>query len=192
MNHYIDMCVRPDEDFPASQLMSALYTRLHRALVAHGAGNVGVSFPEHSARWLGNRMRLHGSAQALATLMDQDWLKGMRDHLDQDAITPVPAQAQHRQVTRVQTKSSPERLRRRLIRRLMKRSNLSEAEAAERIPDTPARLANLPSVLVRSGSTGQTFRLFIQHGPLCDEATADTPKLFSSYGLSQGASTPWF
>ncbi len=188
MNHYIDMCVRPDEDFPASQLMGALVTRLHRALVAHGAGDIGVSFPDHSARWLGNRMRLHGSAQALATFMAQDWQKGMRDHLDQTGITPVPAHAQHRQVTRVQTKSSPERLR----RRLMKRHNLSEAEASERIPDTAARLANLPSVWVRSASTGQAFRLFIRHGPLSGEASAGAPNPFNTYGLSQGASTPWF
>ena len=46
--HYIDMRVRPDEDFPASQLMGALCIRLHRALVAHGAGDIGVSFPDHS------------------------------------------------------------------------------------------------------------------------------------------------
>lgn len=192
MNHYIDMCVRPDEDFPASQLMGALVTRLHRALVAHGAGDIGVSFPDHSARWLGNRLRLHGSAQALTALMAQDWLKGMRDHLDQTAIAPVPAHVQHRQVTRVQTKSSPERLRRRLIKRLMARENLSETEAAERIPDAAARLADLPSVWVRSSSTAQAFRLFIRHGPSSAAPTAGVPSPFNTYGLSQGASVPWF
>lgn len=187
MNHYIDMRVRPDEDFPASQLMGALCIRLHRALVAHGAGDIGVSFPDHSGQRLGNCLRLHGSQQALAALMAQDWLKGMRDHLDHTPATPVPSQAKHRQVTRVQTKSSPERLR----RRQMKRHGLTEAEAAERIPpDTAARLAALPSVFVRSSSTGQAFRLFIQHGPLNEQPTLGT---FNAYGLSQGgASVPWF
>lgn len=189
--HHIDMRVRPDEDFPASQLMGALCIRLHRALVAHGAGDIGVSFPDHSGQRLGNCLRLHGSQQALVALMAQDWLKGMRDHLDHTPATPVPPQARHRQVTRVQTKSSPERLRRRLIKRLMQRDSLTEAEATQRIPDIAARLAALPSVFVRSSSTGQAFRLFIQHGPLTDQPTA--AGTFNAYGLSQGgASVPWF
>lgn len=183
--HYIDLCVRPDEDFPASQLMGALVIRLHRALVAHGAGDIGVSFPDHGGQRLGNRLRLHGSQQALAALMAQDWLKGMRDHLDLSPSSPVPTHARHRQVKRVQTQSSPERLR----RRLMKRHSLTEAEAAERIPDTVAQLAALPSVWVRSSSTGQAFRLFIQHGPLSEEPMSGA---FNAYGLSQGASIPWF
>ncbi|MDO9203784.1 MAG: type I-F CRISPR-associated endoribonuclease Cas6/Csy4 [Hydrogenophaga sp.] len=186
--HYIDMCVRPDEDFPASQLMGALVIRLHRALVAHGAGDIGVSFPDHNAQRLGNRLRLHGSQQALAALMAQDWLKGMRDHLDLSPASPVPTHARHRQVKRVQTQSSPERLR----RRLMKRHNLTEAQAAERIPDTAAQLAALPSVWVRSSSTGQAFRLFIQHGPLSEEPISGATGAFNAYGLSQGASVPWF
>lgn len=205
LSHFVDIDVRPDEDFPSSQLMGALYARLHRALVAHGKGDIGVSFPAHSDRWLGNRLRLHGSADALSQLMGQDWLKGMRDHLDMTpaspvpsqapiaatiALTacpasPVPSQAQHRQVKRVQTQSSPERLR----RRLMRRHNLTTEEAAQRIPDTAAQLADLPSVFVRSSSTGQAFRLFVCHGPLTPEPLAGG---FSTYGLSLGASVPWF
>ncbi len=185
LSHFVDIDVRPDEDFPSSQLMGALYARLHRALVAHGKGVSGVIFPAHSDRWLGNRLRLHGSADALSQLMGQDWLKGMRDHLDMTPASPVPSQAQHRQVKRVQTQSSPERLR----RRLMRRHNLTTEAAAQRIPDTAAQLAALPSVFVRSSSTGQAFRLFVCHGPLTPEPLAGG---FSTYGLSLGASVPWF
>lgn len=96
LTHFVDMDVRPDEDFPSSQLMGALYARLHKGLVAHGKGDIGMSFPDHNAKWLGNRLRLHGSADALAALMAQDWLKGMRDHLDHTPATPVPPHARHR------------------------------------------------------------------------------------------------
>ncbi|MGB4062001.1 MAG: type I-F CRISPR-associated endoribonuclease Cas6/Csy4 [Burkholderiaceae bacterium] len=185
LSHFVDIDVRPDEDFPSSQLMGALYARLHKGLVAHGKGDIGVSFPAHSDRWLGNRLRLHGSADALGQLMGQDWLKGMRDHLDMTPASPVPAQVQHRQVKRVQTQSSPERLR----RRLMRRHNLTAEDAAQRIPDAAAQWADLPSVFVRSSSTGQAFRLFVCHGPLTPEPQGGG---FSTYGLSLAASVPWF
>jgi len=185
LSHFVDIDLRPDEDFPSSQLMGALYACLHKGLVAHSKGDIGVSFPTHTARWLGNRLRLHGSAEALGHLMDQDWLKGMRDHLDMTPASPVPAHVRYRQVKRVQTQSSPERLR----RRLMLRHQLSAEEAVQRIPDSAAQLADLPSVYIRSSSTRQAFRLLVCHGPLVLESQAGG---FSTYGLSLGASIPWF
>jgi len=196
VNHYIDVDVQPDPDFPATQLMSALYGRLHRALAGEGTTEVGVSFPQmferlgsnprHQEHLLGCCMRLHGTSAALATLLASDWLKGMRDHVDMTPMHPVPAQATHRKVYRVQTKSSPERLR----RRFMRRHNVSEQEARARIPDDMApRYASWPSVDLRSSSTGQSFKLFIAHGPEQPEPEAGS---FSAYGLSQGSTIPWF
>ena len=195
MNHYVDVNVRPDPDFPATQLMSALYGRLHRALASADTTDVGVSFPQvfevsggtphRLGQQLGVCMRLHGSNTALANLLLSDWLKGMRDHVDITPVQPVPAQATHREVRRVQTKSSPERLR----RRFMRRHNVSEQEAQARIPDGVARYARWPSVDLRSSSTGQSFKLFIAHGPEQPEPKAGS---FSTYGLSKGSTIPWF
>ncbi len=191
MNHYVDVDVRPDPDFPATQLMSALYGRLHRALASAGKTELGVSFPQVFEKWgtdprhLGCRMRLHGTHDALAALLASDWLKGMRDHVDMTPVQPVPAQATHRKVYRVQTKSSPERLR----RRFMRRHGASEQEAQARIPDDVARYARWPSVDLRSASTGHSFKLFIAHGPEQREPEAGS---FSAYGLSQGSTIPWF
>ncbi len=95
--------------------------------------------------------------------------------------SPTP----YRQVSRVQAKSNPERLR----RRLMRRHDLSEEEARKRIPDTVARTLDLPFVTLRSQSTGQHFRLFIRHGPL--QATAEEGG-FTCYRLSKGGFVPWF
>ena len=187
MDRYVDIEVRPDPEFPANQLMSALYAKLHRALVAQGCKRIGVSLPgvDGVGAHLGTCLRLHGELAALTTLLASDWLAGMRDHV---ALTPparVPDSAQYRVVKRVQVKSSPERLR----RRLMRRHALSEQEACQRIPDDVARFMHLPFVQLRSTSTGQPFRLFIDHGPILPDAI---PGDFNAYGLSQEATIPWF
>jgi len=189
MDHYVDIDVQPDPEFPAHQLMSALYAKLHRALVLRqGAGaGIGVSFPGFDAQgtYLGTRLRLHGTLAALAELLESDWLTGMRDHVALTPPRPVPPDTGHRLVKRVQVKSSPERLR----RRLMRRHGFDEREACERIPDKLAQRTNLPFVALRSMSTGQPFMLFIEHGPVQPGAVAGG---FNAYGLSQGATIPWF
>lgn len=187
MDHYVDIEVRPDPEFPAPQLMSALYAKLHRALVAQGGTRIGVSLPgvEVDVPQLGTRLRLHGELAVLSALLASDWLTGMRDHVALTQPARVPDLAQYRVVRRVQVKSSPERLR----RRLMRRHELDEQEARQRIPDAAARFAHLPFVQLRSASTGQTFRLFIDHGPLRSSAVTGD---FNAYGLSQGATIPWF
>jgi len=187
MDHFVDIDVRPDPEFPASQLMSALYSKVHRALVAQGASNIGVSFPgfDLTPPRLGMRLRLHGNQAALAALLASDWLMGMRDHVALTPPTRVPVDARHRAVRRVQVKSNPERLR----RRLMRRHDLDEQEARQRIPDEAVRFASLPFLQLRSTSTGQTFRLFIKHGLIQPSAVSGD---FNAYGLSQGATIPWF
>ena len=187
MNYYVDIDVRPDPDFSVHHLMAALYGRLHRALAAMDVVTVGVSFPAYDAAssHVGSRMRLHGTFEALTTLFAGDWLMGVRDHVDVTKPCLVPEGVQHRKVFRVQTRSSPERLR----RRLMRRHDIDEPTALTLIPDALARYASLPYVQLRSSSTGQTFRLFIDHGPL--QAQSESGGL-SSYGLSLGATVPWF
>ena len=187
MDYYVDIDVRPDPEFPAHQLMSALYAKLHRALVAQSRTDIGVSFPdvEAQAPRLGTRLRLHGRLEALLALLGSDWLTGMHDHVSLTPPKQVPGNTQSRTVGRVQVKSSPERLR----RRLMRRHAIDEQQARERVPDEAARFVCLPFLQLRSTSTGQTFRLFIEHGPIQPGAV---PGNFNAYGLSQGATIPWF
>jgi CRISPR-associated endonuclease Csy4 len=187
MDHYVDIEVLPDPEFPASQLMGALYAKLHRALVAQGCNHIGVSLPDvdEVGTHLGTRLRLHGELGHLAMLLASDWLAGMRDHVALTQPVRVPGNAQYRVVKRVQVKSSPERLR----RRLMRRHGLSEEQVCQRIPDDVARFTRLPFIQMRSTSTGQTFRLFVEHGSIQAHAI---PGDFNTYGLSQGATIPWF
>ncbi len=187
MDHYVDIQLRPDPEFAANHLMSALYAKLHRALAAQTGPAIGVSFPGLGGQipQLGTCLRLHGTEAALTALLASSWLTGMRDHVTLTLPGRVPDTAQHRTVRRVQVKSSPERLR----RRLMRRHSLSEQEARQRIPDDLACLTTLPFLQLRSTSTGQNFRLFIAHGPIQSNAVAG---VFNAYGLSQEGTIPWF
>lgn len=187
MDHYIDLQVRPDPEFPISQLLSALAVKLHRALVGLKADDIGVSFPHHRAKdaGLGDILRLHSSQMRLQQLMQTHWLTGMADHVEISDILPVPATVQHRIVRRVQAQSNVERIR----RRQMKRHSLTEEEARQRIPDAVEQRLDLPWLTLRSQSTGQNFRLFIEHLP-CQQKTASGN--FNTYGLSSTATVPWF
>lgn len=188
MGHYIDIRVQPDPEFSAHQLLAALYAKLHRALASMALDSVGVVFPDYADAPpnLGQTLRLVGSAEALDALMTTDWLRGVRDHVGVGAMAPVPATAERRRLRRVQAKSSPERLR----RRQMRRHGWTEEEARTKLPDSIAEWLSLPFLSLASGSTGQRFRLFLR----LDVAQPQEPmaKHFNAYGLAQEGAIPWF
>ncbi|MBP9218494.1 MAG: type I-F CRISPR-associated endoribonuclease Cas6/Csy4 [Sterolibacterium sp.] len=185
MDHYIDIRLLPDPEFPPNVLLNALYGKLHRGLVAQGGQNIGLSFPDVNNNGLGTRLRLHGTAAELANFMARGWLLGMRDHTIVSPVQPVPTPKGYRVVRRVQVKSSPERLR----RRLMARKGISAEEAEQAIPDSAAERLDLPYVVLNSQTTGQQFRLFVEHRPPQEQAASGP---FSAYGLSPTATVPWF
>ena len=187
MDLYLDIRLLPDPEFPMPVLMNALFAKLHRALVQLASSRIGLSFPKVDSKrpMLGECLRLHGSGDHLQQLMDHPWLTGMHDHVALSEMAPVPENTAHRIVRRVQVKSSPERLR----RRLMRRKGLSEREAWQAIPDEQARFSSLPFVTLNSQSTGQQFRLFIEHQTPINKPIGGT---FNTYGLSLGATVPWF
>jgi CRISPR-associated endonuclease Csy4 len=187
MNRYLEIKLLPDPDFSAGILMNALFSRLHLALAAQRDVNIGISFPDWKPNGLtlGARMRLHGKGGDLEKIMQRGWTAGVQDHTTVGAITVVPAHAGHRVVRRVQAKSNPERER----RRVMRRKNISAEAAREVIPDSAAQRLKLPCLILASRSTGQRFRLFIEHLPLQEQAVEGT---FGTYGLSPTATVPWF
>lgn len=187
MDSYIELQLLPDPEFPATVLMNALFAKLHRGLATSGEGRIGISFPdvEQKRIGLGERLRLHGTVADLERLMSANWLQGMRDHLSCSPISPVPATTAYRIVRRVQAKSSPERERRRLIAR----KGISAEAAMNAIPDSAAETLKLPYLLLRSQSTQQQFRLFVEHLPAQENAVKGS---FSAYGLSAVATVPCF
>ena len=188
MDNYLDITLLPDPEFSQNHLMDALFAKLHRALVATGCGDIGISFPQvrEQGTGLGTVLRLHGRAARLGELMAANWLAGMRDQTSLSAVQAVPPTCtSFRVVSRLQAKSSPARER----RRLMRRKGLTEEQAIARIPDNCAEVLNLPYVQMRSQSTGERFLLFIRHGQVQVTPTEGT---FSAYGLSPAGTIPWF
>ncbi|WP_348945667.1 type I-F CRISPR-associated endoribonuclease Cas6/Csy4 [Chitinibacter sp. FCG-7] len=186
MDHYLEIKIIPDADVALSeaQLLSALYAKLHRALVDVGGGRIGVSFPR-AGKTLGSVLRLHGSVDALGSLMNEPWLKGLRDYTDVSGILPVPVHTQHRVVRRVQVHSNPERLYRRSVRN----GKLSAEEAEQKVTVAKSARSDLPYVYLRSNSNGNPFCLFIRQSDLQD---SPVPGTFNHYGLSSTATIPFF
>ena len=190
MNHYIDIHLLPDTELLPHVLLDSLFAKLHKALVQLGPHSVGVSFPHHTNKYLGDVLRLHGSAADLASLQAFSWLGAMREMVQTSPIVAVPVTVQHRTVRRVQVQSSPERVKCRLVKRLMQREGIGEEQAQARIEVPQASKLNDPFITLISSSTkGQQFRLFIRHDPV--QAQAQTGH-FNAYGLSSTATVPWF
>lgn len=186
MDHYLDLRLRADPEFPQHQLMDALFARLHRALVQLNSTDIGMSFPEAQGLrgGLGGRMRLHGTAAALEPLALPSWLIGVRDHVEVANMLEVPPKANGIAVRRIQAKSNVDRLR----RRQMKRKGWTAEEAAAAIPEAAAEMLDLPFLTVRSLSTGQTFRLFVRQQVTASSAEGQ----FNAYGFSTEAALPHF
>lgn len=187
MHHYIDIQLRADPELAPHQLMSAVFGRLHLALVQAARQDIGVSFPGHDdlRPTLGTVLRLHGSEAAFRALLATGKLH-LDDYATVLAAAPVPANCRHRVVSRVQAHSGIERMR----RRAMRRHGYDEAEAAQRVPLAAQKRLTLPFITIGSRSTGQaSFPLFIQHGPVLPDAVSGP---FNSYGLSAQATVPWF
>lgn len=184
MTHYIEIKLLPDQEFSPGLLMNALFAKFHRALVEIGHGQVGVSFPQ-AHKTLGATIRLHGNQGVLERLMAIKWMKGLSDYTSATAITAVPESCKYRVVKRVQAKSSVERM----YRRSVKKGWLSAEEAEAKMNTAKEQQLKLPYIQLKSGSTGQSFRLFIQQGKTLDAPVAGS---FSAYALSDVATIPWF
>lgn len=184
MDHYIDIKILPDPEFLETTLINALFSSLHRALVRYGKGDIGVSFPKFK-KTLGDIIRLHGSKLALEHLMSERWLNGLTDYIQVAPIEPIPVGVKYRLVRRVQVKSSVYRLQRRSVAK----GWLTQEEAEAKITLDKEQRLNLPFLQIKSKSSGQTFRLFVEHGELADRPIVGK---FSTYGLSNKATVPWF
>ena len=186
MDLYMDIRLLPDPEFPPHQLMNALFSKFHRCLARLKSDNIGVSFPEadETVPKLGQVLRIHGTEASLSSLMAQSWLVGMRDHIHIGSVAAVPRVDRFQRVRRVQTKSNPDRIR----RRQMKRHGWTEGEARQKIPDSVATTVKLPFLSLESKSTGHRFHLFIRH----ESTESSSPGTFNAYGLSSTATVPLF
>jgi CRISPR-associated endonuclease Csy4 len=184
MNHYIDIKIISASEISIPVLMNELFFRLHKALVLKSNGEIAISFPSHKTT-LGDIMRLHGESSALSKIMSANWLGGFESYIRISDILPVPEICTYRVVKRVQTKSSPQRL----LRRSIRKGRLTVEQANEKAGVMNETLSTLPYINMKSSSTKQKFKIFIEHGPV---QSIPSQGSFTAYGLSQRATIPWF
>lgn len=183
MDHYIDIRVKPDPEFGQTELLNALFAKLHRVLPSVTEGRVGISFPLYG-KSLGSCLRLHGSLPDLQHLLANNWRQGLRDYTQVQGPEVVPPTARYRTVRRIQSKSAHNKRQRSIAK-----GWLTEQQALQSIPDSQQKVIKLPYVELLSLSTRSRMRVYIEHGPL-----TDTPVYgqFNAYGLSATATIPWF
>jgi CRISPR-associated endonuclease Csy4 len=183
MNHYIDIKLFPDAEIPATVLMNATYTKLHKALFGLHATNIGVSFPKLK-KTLGDVLRIHGTAEALDKLQCLNWIGGMKGYCDQGEIKSVPTGAKYRVVSRRQSTMSNAKLN-----RLLKRGSITEDQVKQYTEKMFATGLKIPYLELVSGSSGHKHRRYIECGPLLDSPVEGA---FDQFGLSKTATVPWF
>lgn len=183
MSYYLDIRILPDPEFKGTVLMNAIYTKLHKALSDLHSTNIGVSFPDHQLT-LGNRLRLHGTAEALDKLQCLDWIGPMSGYCQQSDIQPVPADVKFRTISRQQPTMSAAKLK-----RLLKRGSITEEDAKNYRAKMFTKGLDNPYVELVSGSNGHRHRRYIEFGPLLDSPIEGA---FDQFGLSKIATIPWF
>lgn len=184
MDHYLDFQVLADPEISTQQLMNNLFAKFHRTMSQTCKGEIGVSFPKHD-KHLGDVLRLHGSKPALDKLMAQPWLKGLRDYLRINPVSPVPKDiVGYRTVARIQ-KKTPQNMRKRSIAK----GWLTPEQALIEIPDNKSITLKLPYLQLKSLSNHNPMRVFVKHGEIVAEPTTG---VYSTYGLSSQVTIPWF
>ena len=199
--YYIELECQAEPNISAGFLMGRLMHSLHIGLVNTTPPGercpIGVTFPEYrlpeksSASFnaasppIGSRLRLF--AQDEATLDGFPWrrvLRGLDDYVYRTTVRETGSNSQYAAFARRQHNRSIGRL----VRRAMKRKGLSESEAMALYADHEPGECRLPYVDMRSESSGERFRLFVERL----EVPPSHKWGFSSYGLSRSVPLPAF
>jgi len=201
MHYYVDLKMLAADDMPLHQVWSNVYMQVHLALVsvkdAKNQVPIGLSFPEYYAgkptHRLGTKLRLFAQTEAeLTQLQLATWLDRLSDYVHISSIKAVPATASKQvMVRRVHPPASVDALARRYAKRSAAGKHGAQAvssvdEARQRLQHYPDTLHQLGFIPLKSLSTGADFNLILR------QDVVDTAQvgLFSTYGLSRGATLP--
>lgn len=183
MDSYMDIKLLPDAEIPASVLMNAIYTKLHKTLYDLKLTSIGISFPKYEVT-LGNVLRIHGDKSNISDLQGLSWIAGMSDYCVVSEINPVPEDVKFRTISRKQSTMSSAKMR-----RLLKRGSITEDEVKAYKAKMFAKGLDDPYLELVSGSNGHKHRRYIEFGNLVDEPISGE---FDQFGLSKTATVPWF
>jgi len=195
MNYYVDIKLLTDTEISLGFVWKKLYAQVHLALVEvrdeNNLVSIGLGFPKYSNdRFLGDTLRIFApTKEALETLDLNRWIARLLDYLIVSEIKEVPTNInKYVSFGRQQFKTNRETL----ARRQAKRKGISYEEALknyENFDEEEKKKKNrLPYINVKSLSSDREMKVFIKKS----EPKEREDGLFSTYGLSNKSTVPWF
>jgi len=194
MKAYLEITLLPNNDIGHYFLWSKVFQQIHLALVELKKDNdtslCGITFPEFNEQknQLGQKIRVFApEKKQLEALNLVKWLKRLHDYTHMTHIRDVPDHVdQYVRFTRVQIKSS----RQRLARRAVKRHSIRYAQAIANLADFQPKYSAVPFIQLKSLGNGNQFRLLISKETMSEVSNPSAQ--FNSYGLSNGSVLPCF
>ncbi len=189
--YYIEVTFLPTPEITNNFLWKKIFPKIHSNLVAlqeNGLVPIGLSFPEYSLAptTLGTKLRFFAKEEQTLEKFDVcSCLKIFSGYIHITRVREVPDKiSQFVAFQRVQTKTSINRL----ARRKAKRKGILFQEALDSFNDFSEKKCDLPYVSMSSGSSNESFLLFIEKKIVHEANTF----LFNTYGLSKGGLVPDF
>ncbi len=200
MNYYVDIKLLSDTEITLGFIWQKLYAQMHLALVElkdeNNTVNIGFSFPLYRDHQfpLGDVLRVFAhSKERLEELDMPKWLNRLDDYVYVGKTKEVPNDIEEYVCFgRKQFKSGAEI--RRLAKRYAKRNGVSQEEALRTFELTEQKYTKLkddnklPFVNIKSLSNGHPIKIFI----VKKEVEMEEKGVFSTYGLSNFSTLPWF
>jgi len=194
MNYYVDIKLFSDSEVTLGFVWKKLYAQMHLALVEvrdeNNLVSVGFSFPKYKEKVfpLGDELRIFANTKDELEGLDLNrWLERLLDYVSVSSIKEVPSTV-NEFVTfgRKQFKVNAERL----ARRQAKRKGISFEEALKNYEnfDEEKKKTKLPFVNIKSLSSDREMKVFIQKSDKKERKEGQ----FSTYGLSNEVTVPWF
>lgn len=194
MNYYVDIKLFEDTEITLGFVWKKLYAQVHLALVEvrdeNNLVSVGLAFPKYKASKfpLGNELRIFAHTKDELESLDLNrWLERLLDYVVLSEIKTVPTDInEYASFGRKQFKVNAERL----ARRQAKRKGISLEEALKNYEsfDEEKKKTKLPFINIKSFSSDREMKIFIQKSKKKEAKEG----LFSTYGLSNEATVPWF
>ena len=192
LSFYQNIRLFPDEETGAREIGEVLFHLFHLAFVENKDSNensrFALSFPEYSKGGIGGFGRLFRifatDKESLINLNLPKLCNRLSGYAECSEIAEVPEVHSFLRFYRVQNKTNPEAL----ARRMSKRKGIPIEEAREAYKDFKPTSLNLPFFNTKSSSTNQTFALLVN----CSCETTEKDGTFNLYGLSSGGNVPDF
>lgn len=197
MNYYQDITLLPDSEISLGFIWQKVFQQVHIAFVenkvAQNQSDIAVSFPQYRnvVFPLGDKLRLFANGESqLEQLNIAKWLSRFADYCHISSIKTVPEHTQFVLFSRKHCQTNPERL----ARRRAKRKGETFEQAMQHFAGFKDDSFTLPFIAMESLSSADTsgstnkFRLIVEQKILPEHQ----PGNFNCYGLSKGATVPWF